>query len=307
MTAAPATAAAIRGFTDDHADVEGVRLHYWIGGPPDGPPVLLWHGFLGTGYVWRHVAPRLTDAGMRVLVADMRGYGDSDKPGGTAGYDAAALAQEMRALVARLGFGGGAPLTLVAHDMGAPPALLWAAAHPEEVRGMLYLEEPVLLADVIAKIINFNPQAMERGSLWWWILALAPNAPERLIVGNERAFLTWFYDRDVSTRRAIGSDVVDEYLRTFAGRDGVLGALGVYRAVFTTMEQTEPLTRTKVQVPVVALGGERAQGDRVMQMLQLVASDVSGGTVDGCGHFLPEEAPGEIVRHTLAMVQRGRA
>ena len=72
-----------------------------------------------------------------------------------------------------------------------------------------------------------------------------PNAPERLIVGNERAFLTWFYERDPSTQAAVDPAAVDEYLRTFSGHDGVLGALGVYRTVFTTMEQTAPLKRTR--------------------------------------------------------------
>jgi hypothetical protein len=95
--------------------------------------------------------------------------------------------------------------------------------------------------------------------MWWWILPLAPDVPERLIVGNERAFLTWFYERH-ATPDAIDTATVDEYLRTFSGRDGVLGALGVYRAAFATMEQTAPLTRNKVQAPLVALGGEQGSG-----------------------------------------------
>ena len=191
--------------------------------------------------------------------------------------------------------------------MGAPPALLWAGAHPEEISGLLYLEEPVLLAEVISKIIAFNPVSMQRGSLWWWILPHAPNAPERLIVGNERAFLTWFYDRDRSTQQAVDPAAVDEYLRTFSGHDGVLGALGVYRTVFTTMEQTAPLKANKVTVPVVALGAERAQGDRVREMISLVAANVTGGTIPDCSHFLPEEAPDEVTREILKLVGQANA
>lgn len=301
MTAATARA-PIAGFTSHSTDVDGVRLHHWIGGDPQGPPVVLWHGFLGTAYVWRKVAPVLAAAGLSVLIPDMRGYGDSDKPEGTAGYDARALAEEFRALVAQLGFGGGRPLTLVAHDMGAPPALLWAADHPDEVAGLVYLEEPVLLQEVLSKIISFTPQAMERGSLWWWILPLAPKAPEALIVGNERRFLRWFYDRDPSTQRGIEPSAVDEYLRSFSGREGVLGALGVYRAAFTTMEQTAPLTRDKVQTPIVALGGERALGDRVRQGLELVAADVRGATLPDCGHFLAEERPDEVADAVIRLI-----
>ncbi|MBD5656667.1 MAG: alpha/beta fold hydrolase, partial [Candidatus Eremiobacteraeota bacterium] len=69
-----------------------MRLHYWIGGDPNGAPVLLWHGFLSTSHAWRLVAPELAAAGLRVLVPDMRGFGDSAMPDGTDGYDAHALA-----------------------------------------------------------------------------------------------------------------------------------------------------------------------------------------------------------------------
>jgi len=58
-----------------------------------GQPAILWHGFLSTGFAWRGVAPALAEAGLAVLVPDMRGFGDSDKPDGDDGYDARALAQ----------------------------------------------------------------------------------------------------------------------------------------------------------------------------------------------------------------------
>lgn len=288
--------------TSETAVVNGVRLHYLISGEPDGPPVLLWHGFLNTCQSWRKVVPILTQAGCSVLAPDMRGYGDSDKPGGVEGYDDRALAEEFRALVRKIDFGRGKPLILVAHDMGAPPALLWAADYPEEVAGLLYLEMPVMLADVLQKIIAFTPEAAQQGSMWWWLLPLAPGAPEELVVGNERAFLTHFYKRFAARTGVIGPAEVDETLRTFAGREGVLGAMGVYRTAFTNIEQTEPLAENQVTVPVVALGGEKSMGEKVKEMLSMVAKHVSGGAVPGCGHFLPEECPEEIVRQIQTVV-----
>jgi pimeloyl-ACP methyl ester carboxylesterase len=298
----PAGPAPIPGFESQTAAVNGTRLHYWIGGDLSGPPVLLWHGFLSTAYGWRHVAPALAEAGAAVLIPDMRGYGDSDKPAGVEGYDGRALAEEFRALVRQIGFGQGQKLTLVAHDMGAPPALLWAADHPEEIATLVYIEVPVMLSDILTKVFTYSPEAMRQGSMWWWILPLAPDVPERLIVDNERAFLTWFFERDEETRKAVDPNTIDEYLRTFSGEAGVLGALGVYRAVFTTIAQTEPLTLDKVQVPVVALGGDRANGARVRAQIELVAQNVSGGVIEGCGHFVPEERPDEIVRMVLERV-----
>jgi pimeloyl-ACP methyl ester carboxylesterase len=245
--------------------------------------------------------PLLAEAGFAVLVPDMRGYGDSDKPAGTAGYDTRALAEDFRALVAAIGFGHGKPIIIAAHDMGAPPALIWAADHPAEVAGLLYVEAPVMLSAVLEKIISYTPEAMKEGSMWWWILPLAPDIPERLVVGHEREFLTWFYDKAMARRKAISHADVDETLRTFAGREGVLGAMGVYRAAFTSIEQTEPLAALlnghKVKVPVVALGGEKGLGDKVLMMAKLVANDVEGEVIPDCGHFLPEERPEEVVRH----------
>jgi pimeloyl-ACP methyl ester carboxylesterase len=265
---------------------------------------LLWHGFLGTGYSWHKVMPLLAEAGFSILVPDMRGYGDSDKPAGTEGYDARALSEQFRELVRQTGIGSGKPIILAAHDMGAPPALLWAADHPEEVAGLLYIEAPVMLSAVLTKIIAYTPEAMKEGSMWWWILPFAPDVPERLVVGNEHAFLTWFYDRHSAKRDAITAADVDETLRTFAGREGVLGGMGVYRAAFTSIQQTEPLTSHKVKVPIVALGGTKGLGDRVLAMVRMVGENVEGRVIADCGHFVPEERPEEIVRDILAMTKK---
>lgn len=296
--------AQIEGLRSETVTVDGVRLHYWIGGPEDGRPVLLWHGFLSTGYAWREVAPELANAGMAVLVPDMRGFGDSDKPEGTRGYDARALAEEFRSLVTAIGFGGGRPLIVVAHDMGAPPALIWAADHPGEIEALLYIEAPAMLSDVLGEVIAYNRQAMAQGSMWWWVLPLAPGVPERLIVGNERAFLTWFYEGATARPEVFDDRIVDEYLRTFCGRTGVLGALGVYRAAFDSIDQTAPLLTNKVSVPVVAIGGAKGLGDKVGQAVARVAENVSTETIEDCGHFVPEERPDVVIRHIWAIAAK---
>ena len=294
-------AAPIDGFESGYDTIDGVRLHYWRGGNPDGCPVVLWHGFLGTGYAWREVARALSEQGRHVLVPDMRGYGDSDKPGGVDGYDARSLAEEGRRLVARLGFGTGQRLVHAAHDMGALPALLWTADHPDEVRGLLYCEAPVMLGDWLRQTIAYTPEAMHNGSMWWWILPLAAGVPERLVVGHERAFLSWFYDGATARPGVIGDDTVAEYLRTFSGAEGVLGSMGIYRAAFTSIAQTEPLTAAKISTPVVAVGGDHALGSTVGDLLGRVATDVTAHLVTDCGHFVPEEQPERLIHLLLAL------
>lgn len=299
-------AAVIPGFRSETLAVDGLRLHYWIGGDPEGQPVLLWHGFLSTGYAWRKVARALAEAGLSVLVPDMRGFGDSDKPEGDKGYDARSLAEEFRALVGSLGFGTGRRLIIAAHDMGAPPALLWAADHPEELLGLLYVEGPVMFAEVLQKIIAYTPEAAKKGSMWWWLIPLAPGVPERLVAGNERSFLTWFYEGATAKPEAIEPATVDEYLRTFSGREGVLGAMGVYRAAFTSIEQTTPLTRQKITVPVIAMGGVKGLGAKVGEMVKLVAKNVTAQTLPDSGHFMPEECPDEITKQVLSLTAKAK-
>ena len=69
--------------------------------------------------------------------------------------------------------------------------------------------------------------------------------------------------------------------------------MGVYRVAFTSIEQTEPLaglmSEHKVKVPVVALGGVKGLGDKVLTMIKLVAKDVEGEVVPDCDHFLSED------------------
>lgn len=112
------------------ADLGGLRLHYVEAGV--GEPVLLWHGFLGSWYSWRRLIPLLVERGYRVIAPDMRGYGDSDKP--PTGYDALTLARDFRSLAEHLGL---ERHHVVSHNMGAPPALVYAAEWPDAVGGTL--------------------------------------------------------------------------------------------------------------------------------------------------------------------------
>ena len=63
------------------------------------------------------------------------------------------------------------------------------------------------------------------------------------------------------------------------------------------------MRKSKATVPVIALGGANAQGDKVREMVSLVAVNVKGHVIPDCGHFLPEECPEEIVRQIQAFVK----
>ncbi|MFD2855765.1 alpha/beta fold hydrolase [Seohaeicola zhoushanensis] len=105
----------IPGFADALAEVNGQTIAYSIAG--SGPPVLLLHGFPQMRAMWREIAPVLTDR-FTVVAADLRGYGESSKPEGTAAYAFREMAADQLALMRALGFDR---FHLVGHDRGRAP------------------------------------------------------------------------------------------------------------------------------------------------------------------------------------------
>jgi pimeloyl-ACP methyl ester carboxylesterase len=266
--------------------VNDTTIHYVKGG--SGSPILLWHGFLETWYCCRKIMPSLAKK-YTVIATDMRGYGDSEKP--DSGYDAHTLADDFRGLIQKEGISE--ELIIIAHDMGAPPALLYAAEHPNEIKALVYMDNPVLTTKNMRLLNSFDPSIQKRGGLWWWGFAFATDMPERLLIGNERKFLTWFYEFSPDGGASVEEAAIQEYLRSFCGTEGIRGSFGIYRDVFKSMEQTDIYEENKVKTPILALGG--GLGDMVKKMLQGVAEDVYGDVVPNCGHFIPDERPQYVI------------
>lgn len=144
-------------FSHHYTTVNDVRLHYVMGG--QGEPVVLLHGWLGTWYVWRKVISEIAQH-YTVIVPDLRGFGDSDKP--KTGYDTHTLQNNIYQLVQQLGF---QRIFLVGHDMGALPPYAYAAEHPDDVRRLVYLDEPVP-GFGMKDLLKFSPETAKQGGLW---------------------------------------------------------------------------------------------------------------------------------------------
>ena len=115
-------------------EVDGVGIEYEVTG--QGPAVVLLHGFPDSGRLWRRQVPALTDAGFKVIVPDLRGYGRSDKPPGVPAYRMRLLAADVRAV---LGDAGAERAHVVGHDWGAAIAWVLAAYAPEQVERLVAL------------------------------------------------------------------------------------------------------------------------------------------------------------------------
>src|SRR5204863_3166138 len=106
----PKKASPVTGATEGFAEVNGVRLHYWIAG--SGRPVGLLHGYTQTSHMWHPILPLLTQR-HTVVAPDLRGAGGSAKP--DTGYDKKTMALDIKALTERLGFDR---VSIVGHDIG---------------------------------------------------------------------------------------------------------------------------------------------------------------------------------------------
>ena len=279
------------GFSRGTTSVGEIDLHHLTGGNPDAPVVLLWHGFLGNAYSGRKVLPLLAND-YNVVCPNMRGYGASTHPGVDAPYDGRTLANDFRSLMEQLGHDR---YHIIAHDMGAPAALLLAADSPERVRSLTYVEEPAALPDILSEKIRYTEEGTNLGGLWWWMMAYAEGMAEAIISGNERPFVDWFYNNYTADSSTIDDLARRVYVRDFEGAEGIGGWFGVYRDMLTTVDQTAPLASNKVQTPVLAMGGVGSLGATVAEQMREVAQNVEESVIENCGHFIPEEKPEELV------------
>ena len=268
--------------------VDSVDIHYVTGG--SGPVVLLWHGFLGNWASWRKLIPELIDD-YTLVVPDMRGYGHSTVTDG--GYDARTLMRDFRGLMQALGHN---EFHIISHDMGSPPALLYAAEHPDEVLSLTYLDEPAMVSDTIADLIQMTPEDTHYGGLWWWMVAQSESMTNTLVLNNERNYIDWYYDHYTVDSTDIEEEARQYFAADLRGERGIHGWFGVYRETFATIEQTDALLDNKVETPILALGAELSLGDRVGQMLGAVATNVTTDTVANSGHFIAEEQPAALAR-----------
>src|SRR6266404_4045687 len=173
----PATAdKVLAGFTEHLAEVNGVRLHYLIGGK--GSPVVLLHGYAETSHMWLPLMPLLAER-HTVIAPDLRGAGDSSKP--ESGYDKKNMAVDIHDLTTSLGL---SRVSMVGHDIGLMVAYAYAAQFPQAT-------ERLVLMDA------FLPGIGDWRSVWLmrdlWHFHFYGEVPLTLVKGRERIYLEHFW------------------------------------------------------------------------------------------------------------------
>ncbi len=265
------------------ADLGEVRLHYVTCG--QGPPLVLLHGWPQTWWEWRRIMPALAER-YTVIAPDMRGLGDSSCP--PSGYDKKTVADDIWRLVHDVL--GHETFYLAGHDWGGPTAYALTHAHQDAVRKLA----------IIDVVIPFGtPDALTWGGRRWhhgfhWV----PDLPEALVAGRERLYLSWFYTNLAYNPKAITDEDIDEYVRAYSRPGALHAGFEYYRATPTDLAHNNELIKTKLTMPVLALGGAggKGRGLQVLENLRELATDVQGGAIENCGHWVPEEQPEELAK-----------
>ena len=272
-------------FSHHMASVNGIQLHYVMGG--EGDPVVLLHGYPQSWYEWRHIMPALAK-NYTVIAPDVRGFGDSSKP--ITGYDGNTTAEDIYQLVSQLGFDN---IFLVAHDVGAQTAYSFAASHPNNVSKLVLMDFP---------FPGFLPPAFGQNGPWWFAFYQTPDIPETLIEGKEREYLSWFMKGLAYNPSAISEEAIDVFANHAKAPGGLRGPIEHFRAFPMDAEQNKESAKSKITMPVLVLGGDiypalggDYPGNFALDSTKALATNVTGITVPLSGHWIPEEQPQFVI------------
>ena len=277
---------------------DGVTLFARQGGPSDSgrPPLLLLHGHPQTMAMWHRVAPVLAKE-RRVVLMDLRGYGDSDRPPageGSAAYAKREMAKDAVALMQSLGH---ERFALLAHDRGARVAHRLALDHPQAVTRLMLLDIAPTLA-----MYEGTTEAFARGYWHWFFLIQPAPRPERLIEADPVAYL----------REGMGSkgDFFDkrawvEYERCLLRPGSAAAVCADYRAgagIDLDHDRADRAAGRRVSQPLRVLWGAQGIVGTCFEPLALwraAADNVTGRAVDS-GHYIAEEAPELVLTEAQA-------
>ena len=280
------------GFESRRVATSTVSIHCVRGG--SGPPLLLLHGYPQTHAIWHRIAPALARK-FTVVCADLRGYGDSDKPPGDdahATYSKRAMARDMVELMRALGY---ERFLLAGHDRGGRVSHRLAIDHPQAVEKLAVLD----ISPTRAMFAQTNA-AFASAYYHWFFLSQPFDHPERMIGADPRYYLLHKIKAWSKVEVPFDSRALAEYERCFCDPATIHGSCEDYRAAASidlVHDDEDFATGRRIECSLLVLWGERGVVHRLFKPLddwRDVADDVRGRPLP-CGHYLPEEAPDETL------------
>lgn len=269
------------------AQVDGLQLHYLTAG--HGPTVILIHGYTQTCRMWKPIIPLLAK-NFTVIAPDLPGIGDSGIP--KDGLDMKTSAIRIHALAKSLGV---EKARVVGHDIGLMVAYAYAAQFPAETEKLAVMDAFLPGAAGWEDVYN-NPNI--------WHFRFNGPTPEALVRGRERTYFEFFWN-DFAADKTHSLPEADR--ASYAAAYARPGRMHAGWAYFVSFQQAAKdfaeLSKTKLTMPVLAIGGEKANGVVLGQQMKLVATDATMVVLKDTGHWVMEERPKETTEALLQFLK----
>jgi pimeloyl-ACP methyl ester carboxylesterase len=256
-------------------EVDGMKLHYLTAGR--GPAVILLHGYTQTSRMWRPIIPLLVEK-FTVIAPDLPGIGDSDIPSDRLDMKNAAI--RIHGLAKSLGV---EKASVVGHDIGLMVAYAYAAQFPKETEKLVVMDAFLPGVQGWEDVYN-NPGI--------WHFRFNGPTPEALVKGRERIYFEHFWNNFAADKtRSLPEADRAAYTAAYA-RPGRMRAGWAYFVSFQqAAKDFAELSKTKLTMPVLAIGGEKANGTLLGQQMKIVATDATMVVLKDTGHWVLEEQP----------------
>ena len=256
-----------------------------VGGPADGVPVLLLHGFPEHAGMWAAVVALLP--GHRTIAPDQRGYSPGARPAGVGAYRVTELVADAVGILDALGVG---PAHVVGHDWGAVVGWQLAARRPERVRSLTAVSVPHPAAHAAAMRTDPEQQEMSR----YIGLFRQPGAEERLLADDARRLRRMLAGGEQDS--GIPAESIEEYVAVLSAPGALTAALNWYRAM-SSDTRVDPVG---VPTTYVWSDGDVAIGRTAAEACaNYVTGDYRFVELPGITHWIPEQAPEQLTRAIL--------
>jgi len=210
-------------------------------------------------------------------VPDLRGIGHSSRPAG--GYDKKTQAADIRAVVTTLGFDR---TFVVSHDIGIMVAYAYAALYPDKVERLVVMDAP--LPGIAPWDDIIKDHKLWHFSFW------GPDE-ERLVQGRERIYLDRIWN-DFGASPTQPDELTRKFYAAQYAKPGAMHAgFEHFKAFSQDAEDNKVFARTKLTMPVLAVGGGKSFGATEAVVMRNVAVNVREAVVPNSGHWLMEESP----------------
>lgn len=288
-----ATARPPAGFAEHKIDVGGgVHINFVEGG--QGKTLVLIHGYPQSWYEWHKVMPELARH-YHVIAPDLRGAGGSDAP--ATGYDKKTMAADIHGLLVRLGRDH--DVRVVGHDIGTMVAYAYAAANRQDVTELVLSEAPI----PDQQLYTFPALNAQGGGAWnLGFFNVRNGLPEKTIKGRETEWVDGFTDLLEYNKDGVTPADAAVYGHNLAQPGHLRASFEWFRAFNQDVADNAVNGRTKLAMPVLALGADHSWGGFVADQVRQYATNVTGAVVQDSGHWLWEEKPAELTGRLLAFL-----